>query len=81
LAGILVWRRKPLGTLLGTVMITLNLTVGLVVAGQSIVQLLDGIVLTAGEYAAYVAPFVTMSLIAIVLLGTILRSVSEPVVR
>lgn len=81
LAGILIWRRKPLGTLLASVVITLNLTVGLVVAGQSIVQLLEGVVLTVGEYAAYVAPFVTMSLFAITLLATILRNVSEPVTR
>lgn len=78
LAGFLIWRRKPLGTLLACVMITLNASVGLVVASQSIMQLLDGIVLTMGEYAAYVAPFVVLSFIAIGLLVTIFRNVSEP---
>ncbi len=78
LAGVLVWRRKPLGTLLACVMITLNASVGLVVASQSIMQLLNGVVLTAGEYAAYVAPFVVLSLIAIGLLVILLRNIAEP---
>jgi hypothetical protein len=78
LAGILAWQRKPLGTLLGSVMITLNATVGLVVASQSIMQFLEGVVVTPGEYVAFVAPFVTLSLIAIGLLVRILRGVSEP---
>lgn len=78
LAGVLVWRRNPLGTLLACITITLNLTVGLVVAGQTIMQVLDGILLSSGEYAAYVTPFVLMSLIAIGLLTSILRKLSEP---
>lgn len=78
LAGILVWRRNPLGTLLACITITLNLAVGLVVAGQTIMQVLDGILLSSGEYAAYVTPFVLMSLIAIGLLTSIFRNLSEP---
>lgn len=77
LAGFLVLRRKPLGTVLACVMLTFNVTVGLVVAGQSIVQALEGVVVTVGEYAAYVAPFVILSAIAAVLLTSILRNVSE----
>jgi hypothetical protein len=74
LAGVLVWRRLPLGTLLASILITLNMTVGLVVASQSIMQALDGIVLTPGAFAAYVAPFVTLSLIAVGLLVSIYRN-------
>lgn len=77
LAGALTWRRKPLGTLLASILITLNMTVGLVVASQSIMQALEGVVLSPGEYAAYVAPFVTLSLIAIVLLAAIYRNLAE----
>ena len=77
LAGVLVWRRSPLGTLLAAIVITLNVSIGLVVASQSIMQALDGIFLTAGEYAAYVAPFVTLSLIAIGLISNIHRNIIE----
>jgi len=79
LAGILVLRRNPLGTLLACIVVTLNLTVGLVVAGQTVMQMMDGILLSPGEYATYVAPFVLMSLIAIGLLTSIFRNISEPV--
>jgi hypothetical protein len=77
LAGILVLRRSPLGTLLASILITVNVTIGLVVASQSIVQALDGIILTPAQYAAYVAPFVTLSIIAIVLLISIQRNISD----
>jgi hypothetical protein len=77
LAGILVLRRAPLGTLLASVLMTLNISIGLVVASQSIMQALDGIILSPGEYAAYVAPFVTLSLVAIGLVVSIFRNISE----
>jgi len=77
LAGVLVWRRTPLGTLLAAIVITLNVSIGLVVASQSIMQFLDGIILKPAEYAAYVAPFVTLSLIAIGLVYNIHRSIIE----
>jgi hypothetical protein len=79
LAGVLIWQRKPLGTLLACAMITLNASIGLVVASQSIMQLLNGVVLTTGEYIAYVAPFVVLSVIAIGLLVTLLRNIAEPI--
>ncbi|HSK66099.1 MAG TPA: hypothetical protein VK888_04160 [Anaerolineales bacterium] len=77
LAGILVLRRSPWGTLLASILITVNITIGLVVASQSIMQALDGIILKPAEYAAYVAPFVTLSLIAIGLIISIQRSISD----
>ena len=77
LAGILVLRRNPLGTMLASILITVNVTIGLVVASQSIMQALDGIFLTPAQYAAYVAPFVTLSLIAIVLIISIQRNISD----
>lgn len=77
IAGVLTWRRSALGTLLASTVITLNVTVGLVVASQSIMQALDGIILKPAEYAAYVAPFVTLSLIAIALVINIHRNINE----
>jgi hypothetical protein len=77
LTGILVLRRSPWGTLLASILITLNITIGLVVASQSVMQALDGIILSPAQYAAYVAPFVTLSLIAIGLIVSIQRSISD----
>lgn len=77
LAGVLVLRRSPWGTLLASILITVNVSIGLVVASQSIMQALDGIILKPAEYAAYVAPFVTLSLIATWLLISIQRNISE----
>jgi len=77
LAGVLVLRHKPLGTMLASILITVNVTIGLVVASQSIMQALAGIILTPAEYAAYVAPFVTLSVIAIWVVTLIFRNISE----
>jgi hypothetical protein len=77
LAGILILRRAPLGTLLASVLMTLNISIGLVVASQSIMQVLDGTILSPGEYAAYVAPFVLLSLVAIGLVSSIFRNILE----
>jgi len=77
LAGVLVWRRNPLGTLLASVLIIVNVSIGLVVASQSIMQALNGIILTPAEYAAYVAPFVTLSLIATWLVILLFRNISN----
>lgn len=76
-AAILVLRRDPLGTLLACILITLNLTIGLAVASQSIVQALNGVILTPGEYAAYAAPFIVLSMIAAWLLTIIYRNIQD----
>jgi len=77
LAGILVLGRKPLGTLLASILVTVNVSIGLVVAAQSIMQALDGIILSPAEYAAYVAPFVTLSLIAVWIVTILQRNISD----
>jgi hypothetical protein len=77
LAGVLVLRRNPWGTLLASIMITVNVSIGLVVISQSIVQAMGGIILTSAQYAAYVAPFVILSLIAIGLIISIHRNISD----
>ena len=77
LAGVLLLRRSPWGTLLASILITVNATIGLAVASQSIMQALDGIILAPAQYAAYVAPFVTLSLIAIGLIISIQRNISD----
>jgi prepilin signal peptidase PulO-like enzyme (type II secretory pathway) len=74
LASFLVWRRRPLGTLLASVTITFMLVVGMVVTSQSMMQALAGIRLTREEFATYIAPFVILSLVALALLRSILRN-------
>ncbi|PKO14983.1 MAG: hypothetical protein CVU39_12990 [Chloroflexi bacterium HGW-Chloroflexi-10] len=78
LAGVLTWTRKPLGTLLAVILIMLNLSVGLAVVGQTVMMILDGIVLKPSEIAAYVAPFVTLGLLAIGLVIAIFHHIANP---
>ena len=77
LAGILVLRRATLGTLLAAILITVNISIGLVVASQSIMQALDGIILSPAVYAGYVAPFILLSIVATWILARIFRNISE----
>lgn len=57
-------------------MLTLLALVGFAVAGQTFSQMLLGVKLSAGEVVAYVAPFVTLGLIAVGFLASILRSIT-----
>jgi hypothetical protein len=75
LAGVLVLRRAALGYLLAAILLILNALVGVMVVGQSIAQALAGISLTVLEFAAFVTPFVLMSLIAFWLVLRLFRSI------
>jgi hypothetical protein len=77
LAGVLVLRRVPLGFLLGAVLLILNALVGIMVVAQTIAQSLADITLTALEFAAFVTPFVLMSLVAFWLVVRLFRSIGE----
>ncbi len=77
IAGVLNWKRSGQGTLLAVVFLTLNMLIGLVVIGQSILQAAEGIRLSPAEFGAYVVPFVLLSLIALGFLVTILRSLGR----
>jgi hypothetical protein len=75
LAGVLLLRRKRWGYPVASTMLILLVLIGLIVASQTVMQILDGIVLRPGEIAAYVAPFVSLSVIAIWLEARLLRTV------
>jgi hypothetical protein len=77
LAGVLVWRRAPLGFLLAAILLTLNALVGAMVVGQTIAQRAAGIQLTALEFAAFVSPFVLMSFLAFWFLLRLLQSMGD----
>ncbi len=77
LAGVLLLRRRPMGYVLTAVLLTLLTLIGVVVVGQTLVQLADGVRLTLGEMAAYAAPFVTLGLLAIGFLIALLRHIRD----
>jgi len=77
LAGVLMLKRKPFGIVLSSLLLVLLIQIGLIVAGQTLMQILDGIKLTAGEIAAFVAPFITLSLISVWMVVSLLSNISE----
>ena len=81
LGSALLRRRKPLGYLLAPTILILLVLIGLIVASQSVLQMVDGIVLSVGEVAAFVAPFISLSLIAVGLTAVFLRNITEPDLR
>lgn len=79
LAGILLLRRRPLGYLLATVLLILLILIGLIVAGQSVMQVRAGVPLTVAEVLAYVIPFMGLSLVAVGFLLALLRHLAKAV--
>lgn len=56
ITGFLLLRRKPLGILMASILLTLLSLIGLVVVSQSVMQFLDGIRLSSTQIALYVVP-------------------------
>lgn len=65
IASYLILHKKNLGYLLSSILLIANAMIGLVVIGQSLMQMLAGIQLTAGVTIIYVVIFVVMSTFAI----------------
>jgi hypothetical protein len=74
----LVLRRAPLGYLLAAILLVLYAIVGLMVTGQTIATELAGITIGVGQFVAFVASFMVMSLFAMWLLISLFRSLEEP---
>lgn len=77
LAGVLMLKRKPFGIVLSALLLILLIQIGLIVAGQTLMQILDGIKLTAGEIVSFVAPFITLSIISVWMTVSLLSNISE----
>jgi hypothetical protein len=77
LSGVLLIHRKPFGYLLSSTLLVLLTLIGLIVVGQTIMQIQDGIVLSTAEIAAFVVPFVSLALIAAGLVVVILRNIED----
>lgn len=81
LAGVALWRRRPLGYLLSFIMLTLLALIGSVVVAQTMVQLQVGITLPAGVLIGMIGSWIVLGLMALWLAVNILRHISstEPV--
>ncbi|MBE0699637.1 MAG: hypothetical protein IH586_22155, partial [Anaerolineaceae bacterium] len=64
LSGVLLLKRSRMGYPLAAVLLINCALIGLVVAGQSVAQVMDGVALTALDWVARVAPFLGMALVA-----------------
>lgn len=75
IAGILLRRRAPLGYFLGTVMVFINVTIGVALIGQGIAQIVLQVPLPIGAIIGFMLSFATMTLIAISLTAVISRRI------
>lgn len=78
LASFALRRRSGAGYLLAAIVLIMNALIGVTVIGQTIVQTLEGITLSTGEYVGKVGSFVVMGAIAAALIVTLLCNVAEP---
>jgi hypothetical protein len=78
LAGVLLLRRKPMGALLTAILTIMLAQIGVMVIGQTIVQLSAGIRFSPGELIGKVATWIIMGSLAVWLTVAFLRNVAEP---
>ena len=69
-------RRTPLGYLLATLMVLINVTIGTALIGQGAAQLLLRVPLPIGAIVGFMLSFASMTLIAAGLAVVILRNIS-----
>lgn len=74
LAGVLVWRREPLGWLLACVMLTLLAAIGLIVVGQTAMQLQAGIEFSPGQLVGFIGSWLVLAGLAAWLLVLLFRA-------
>jgi hypothetical protein len=78
LAGILLLRRAPLGYLLSGVLTLMLALVGVMVIGQTVLQVSAGIQFSPGELIGKVVSWIILGGIAVWLSIAFLRSLAEP---
>jgi hypothetical protein len=76
IAGIFIWRRRPLGYLLAAPLLILCTLIGLVVIGQTISQALVGIFFPIGVYIGMVGSWIVMGAFAIGLTVSFFRNLA-----
>jgi hypothetical protein len=80
-AAVLVLRRAPLGYLLAAVLLVLLAAIGLVVIGQTIMQVEAGFTYTTGQLIGFVASWVVLSAIAMALGAALFRGLPRSASR
>ena len=75
-AGVLIWRRRPAGYLIGIPLLILLALLAPVIAAQTISQLSAGVILTPGEIVGPVSGFVALAVAAVIALRSMLRQIS-----
>lgn len=77
LAGVLILRRNPLGYLIAFSLLVLETTLAPLIATQTVSQVLAGVSFTTGEIVGPMAGFVVLATVAIWVMVTILRNISD----
>jgi hypothetical protein len=77
LAGVNILRRTSLGYLLFTTLNVMLALIGVMVIGQTIMELAAGIQLTPGELIGKSASFIAMAGVAIWLMSILFKNISE----
>ena len=76
-AGLLIWRRRPWGYLMGIPLLILLALLAPVIVAQTVSQLAAGVLLTPGEIVGPVSGFVVLAVAAIMILVSMLRRISR----
>jgi hypothetical protein len=77
IAGVLIWRRNPLGYLVACALLVLEVMLMPLIAAQTISQLLAGITFTAAEIIGPIVGFAMLGLFALWVIMILLRGTTE----
>ncbi len=76
-AVVLVLKRKPAGYLMASILLMLNMFIGVIVILQTVCQQIYGVNISLGQFIAYVGIFVIMSLFAAILTIKIQKRIED----
>lgn len=79
IAGVLIWRRNPVGYLVAFALLVLEVMLTPMIATQTVSQLLAGIAFTPAEIIGPMIGFATLGLFALWVLLILLRHTADPV--
>jgi hypothetical protein len=76
LAGALLLKRQVMGFLIGVILLTLLVQVGMVIIGQTIFQINAGIVFNMGQVVGMIGTWIVMGALAVFFAAALLRSLA-----
>lgn len=77
LSGVLLLRRRPLGLVLGPVLLTLCALIGVMVVSQTLFQLNAGVVFSPGQFIGLISSWVVLGAAALFLLAGCFRALER----